>query len=816
MQGSYNLPVPLPGDLWARESDLTSIHLTLKAGMAVLLHGLAGIGKTALAASLAAGYAELPGGVLWFDLANDTLPSMLNRVLRAYGVDGAAGGNLDAQRALAGDLLHQNRPLVVLDGQVLPEHAREFVRGCASGVPLLLTHPRMVAGPWTPHAVEPLPAYEAEMMLAQLADLPLDVDMTELSRLSETLRGHALSIVMAARQLAAAGIGPGEFLERMPDLPSGDANRIMGILMAAYRLLPSALQGLVLLVGTTFTGGASEELLSDVGGAPPHVIRATMGQLAKRGFVTERMVQNQPYFEAHELIQTFAQVVLRGKKQLDAMRTRHLNGLLVYARRHTGEPEANSHERLAVEILNIITASAYAAQHDRLDFVEEVSQLLQPTSAESFVLVRGFRPELEWLHYLGKHPEATGLGLLGRGPEPVEVEEEVEISPSILAEPEPARSVQDQDTMPSDPVAAAGIVSSPPSVAEPESAVPEIAVEPEVWEDIAESPPAESEPSPLPLVEITMEPDVVPESAFEDSSETVSSPIQEPRVFQADGSVEDELAAIKSLAALSLQQENYEDVLAQVDRGMALAQEVDNPRREGQMLVVLGDMQAMLGRFEGAVDAYQEAVKAFRPIDAWLDIGLTLDKIGDLYFDLNRFRDAITVWEQTVPIFAREQQMDELKFAQIQLGDAHANLMHWDEAMEHHAQALNLIRTGGDAQEAYEQLSVMADVLKARGDYVGAQTRYQQALGQALEVDDPVQVGDMLLELARLWINDTVQLNRVVHILEAAQERLPDNTEIKRLLGRAKSRQSHLNSVELDLLPPEDDLQGYVLPLDDV
>jgi len=100
------------------------------------------------------------------------------------------------------------------------------------------------------------------------------------------------------------------------------------------------------------------------------------------------------------------------------------------------------------------------------------------------------------------------------------------------------------------------------------------------------------------------------------------------------------MAALEALASLSLKGENYEDVLNYVEQGMSLAQDSDNPEREAAMLVVLGDLQMTLGRFDGAETAYMEAVTAFRPTEAWLNIGLTLDKLGLLYWEQERTEES--------------------------------------------------------------------------------------------------------------------------------------------------------------------------------
>jgi hypothetical protein len=58
-------------------------------------------------------------------------------------------------------------------------------------------------------------------------------------------------------------------------------------------------------------------------------------------------------------------------------------------------------------------------------------------------------------------------------------------------------------------------------------------------------------------------------------------------------------------------------------------------------------------------------------------------------------------------------------------------------------------------------------------------------------------------------IDDGVQLNRVIQLLEAAFAYLPNNSDIQRLLKRAKTRQERLLKAGVDLLRPEENLREY-------
>ncbi|RPJ00265.1 MAG: hypothetical protein EHM39_05120, partial [Chloroflexi bacterium] len=279
--------------------------------------------------------------------------------------------------------------------------------------------------------------------------------------------------------------------------------------------------------------------------------------------------------------------------------------------------------------------------------------------------------------------------------------------------------------------------------------------------------------------------------------------------YKADGNVHDELAAIEALAMLSLESENYEAVLAYVDQGTALAQESDNPQREGELLIILGDLQVTLGRWEGAEVAYKEAVDALKATDSWPDIGLTLDKLGVLYMEQNRFDEAITAWKEAIPPLERAGRSDLLSIVHGRLGDVHTEMMQWEPAESYYRRALELARSTGDELAIFDQLDSLGLFLESSGRWDEAKRYYRQALHIAYQLDDEELLGQTLLSLARLLIDDTTQLHRAVQVLEAASQYLSEDSEVQRLLSRTRTRQNRLLQAGVTLPLADDSLQNY-------
>jgi tetratricopeptide (TPR) repeat protein len=409
---------------------------------------------------------------------------------------------------------------------------------------------------------------------------------------------------------------------------------------------------------------------------------------------------------------------------------------------------------------------------------------------------------------------------------PVQILEEFEISPeeiALLAIPELDASVVpapesldapksgnfenvealgEEPTIASSPVEP--LVSEEPEISIP-LAAPEILSEPRVFE---EGTPQESVEVLRELAQQAAAQGNTPE-AIEYYSRTLDT-------YRANNDVNDELAALESLALLSLQQGDYEHVLAYIDQGTVLAQQTDNPQREGHLLVVLGDMQSALGKFSGAENAYHEALRVFEPAGAWHDIGQTYEKLGELYLDQDRVQDAISAWQTSLTHYEQAGQPDRGTALLELIGDAHVELMQWDQAIEVHQTVLERLQTAGNRVAVLDQIRRLGEVAEESGRPDVARSYYRRALDASLQIEgEQAQQAEVMLDLARLMIDDTSQLNRVTQLLEAAAQRLPDNADAQRLLGRARTRLERLVRAGVELLPAEDTLEEWAASLTD-
>jgi tetratricopeptide (TPR) repeat protein len=190
-------------------------------------------------------------------------------------------------------------------------------------------------------------------------------------------------------------------------------------------------------------------------------------------------------------------------------------------------------------------------------------------------------------------------------------------------------------------------------------------------------------------------------------------------------------------------------------------------------------------------------------------MGLTLDKLGVLYLEQDRSREAITTWQQAISYLQRAERSDLVRIVYGRLGEAYSGMMMWDRAQSNYAHALEIAQAAQDDQAIFEELDNLGMLMEDSGRPDDALLYYRRALHFALKLDDRETSGAVLLALARLLIDDTTQLHRTVQVLEAAQTDLPDDPEVQRLLGRAKTRQTRLLQAGITLPRADDSLEDY-------
>lgn len=334
--GRAGLPVPrqLPAEVVAftgraaqlhRMSALLDEHETAGTHATVVLTGMAGVGKTALAVHWSRRVADrFPDGQLWLDLRGchhrtQVSPEQaLTYVLRAFGVQGPdLPTDLDSQAGLYRSLMDGRRMLVVLDDAGSVEQLRPLLPGGPGSLVLVTSRHQLaglvaLAGAETVR-VDPVSTAEARRMLVprvgrQWADARHEQDAVD--RIVARCGGLPLALaVVAARAVATPGCTPAVLDRRLGDarrpldgfaLPDARSD-LRTVFSWSYQALDPPAARLFRLLGTHPTTELSTRAAAAVAGDTG--VRTLLDELAAVHLVTETAPDR---FTLHDLVHAYA------------------------------------------------------------------------------------------------------------------------------------------------------------------------------------------------------------------------------------------------------------------------------------------------------------------------------------------------------------------------------------------------------------------------------------------------------------------------------------------------------------------------------
>lgn len=824
------LPVAVPPKLVGRDAVLGQIYTRLRENQPVMITGAAGIGKTAMAATLAAAYTEQPGGVLWLNVHNDTLEELIVRVGRAYQVTEITSAErpIGMVGAVASTLT-QHKPLIVLDGQLNPESVTSFLQRCVENLPVLLVNQEEFGdGEWPVEKLGALETTHASALFRQAAGLT-DEPEPDADRLVQQLRNVPMALVVAGGSIRASKQTPAKFLEVMSSIPgAANADPSLVALTAAFRNLNSALQGLMLMLGAMFRGEATAELLSKIGNAPEDTIKQVMRILSNQHLVEQMERYGAPYYRLHPIVHRFAQT-LTGEARLVELRGKICEALAHFAQEHARKPGDEGHNDLAALMDSIVAAAEWSAAQNNLDVANRLSVSLM--QSDDFVNQRGYVYELLKLRRLA----STSTTPFPASPVPVsssmrqpvdededEYDDEDEGSepPAFLKElfdeeeddlvyDEDEDDFDDEDEDEDD----LDYEEDEEDEVEDELDFDEFdedededldededivgAFIPEVPHTAADVSIPEGDIAGLraALMRARQNEDVdrqleilnaLGEAQIEQDQETeaISTYSEIVALYEDQDDDEDLLDVLDRLSALMVKTENSQAAILHANRGIQLARRLGDEDIQMHMAITLGDARQQLGESAAAESAYGQALQIARTSGDKQNEALILLRLGYAQLDNSDAEGASATWEQALPLF-RDQEKREYEGKVLgALGTAYGEMGRWSESMRFHTSALHIAREVADREEEHLQLSNLAYAAVQAEELGQAVLHYRQALHLAYESDDRENIVSTIVDLAGLLAKSPRHLAIAKLLIDDAVQREPNDRDVNSLQQR--------------------------------
>lgn len=825
------LPVMVPSKLVGRDAVLAQVYTRLRENQPVLIHGPAGIGKTALAATLAAAYTEQPGGVLWFTVDDATIDQLIVRVGRAYEISEIA--NSEHPMGMVGAVastLTQHKPLIVLDGRLNEEVTRVFVERCAARLPVLLISQHAFGEDlWPVIKLEALEASHASALLKQAAGLPADPN-PDVDRLAQTLHYIPMALVLAGGTLRASKQAPVQYINTLTQLPGfANADRSVVALTTAFRSLNTALQGLLIMMGAMFNGEANAELLSKVGNAPQPTIEQAMRLLAAHHLVELTSRYGSPYYRVHLLTHKFAQT-LAGEQRLADLQTKIRDTLLDYARRYSGDPGDAAYNHLAAVMDIFLAASDWAVQKKDLDLPNQLAVTLM--QADDFISERGYVYELLRLRRMAA-TSTTAFPASDLSPRP---------APVFAVADEDIYDEEDEEEFEEEYDEDEGADFEDESI-KPPAFISELFQDEDEDDDLAYD---EDEDVieetfipeiPAQVIETTIpEGDIVALRAAlmaarqrgnrarqiellqalgraqidqNQETEAISTYNEIVALYEDNGDDSDLLDTLDTLAALMVKTDNAAPAIMHANRGIQLAGAMNDPETQMHLYITLGDARQQLGESTAAETAYGRALEIARNSGDEQNEAIILYKLGYAQLDSSDPEAASATWEQALKLFREQEKTDYEGKVLGGLGTAYGEMGRWSEAMRFHSSALHIARAEGDQTEESLQLSNLAYAAVQANDLAQAVLRYRQALHLAYERDDRENIVSTIVDLAGLLVKSPRHLAIAKILIDDAVRLEPHDRDVNNLKQRVEAELAMQQAQGIEQKPVKGSAREY-------
>ena len=802
-----------PGRPIGRDDTLKEVYGHLREQQPVLIHGASGVGKTTLAAALAAAYTQQPGGVLWLDGDQPALAALLVHVGRAYKLTNVTNSQTPgAYIGAVSNALMQNKPFIVIDNLKSATLAAQFIEKCAHGQPMLLLSDDALAGNWTRMNLEPLEDMQAVVLFKQksgLTDSASDINVYGIVKL---LAYQPLPIVIAARGMAASKQSADAYLKTLQQFAANVGNDgPLAALTVSYRSLNNALQGLLLMLGATFRGEASAQLLSVVGGVPLASIAQAMTVLSQLYLVEQFTRYGEMYYRVHPFVHRFAQTWLKGSNRLQGLQTKVRDGLLTYAQQHA---QARNFDKLAMEMQSFVAAALFDSEKGERETANQL--VVSLTQADDFVQERGYVYEL--LRLRGASSGSTSA-FPAYGPEA-----------AATAMIDDADDADDDDAGYEDDVSeytetASGIPTPAgiPAAGSPDS---DADVDDFAAEDYADD--AEHEAAAFDDLEFEegMSGSALRDDALEnidveqlrqalvqarqqnDSARQVQIlkaigrvQVSQGREAEAIGSyneilnlydeAEDEAGTLETLDMLSsllTKTDNCQAAVMHATRGLQLADKLQDQQTEMHLHSTLGTARQELGETEAAVGSFTKALEIARMTDDTQAEALVLYKLGYAYLDDGEAERAIETLTQARDLFRGQSKRGYEGRVMGALGSAYSAMGRWSEAIQYHKSAVYIAREARERDEEALQLSNLGKAQIETGQLPDALLSYRQALHLAYDSGDRTQIVSAITELVSLMMRSNRLLSICDVLLRDAETMDPSSREVQQLRQQLDNR----------------------------
>ena len=247
------------------------------------------------------------------------------------------------------------------------------------------------------------------------------------------------------------------------------------------------------------------------------------------------------------------------------------------------------------------------------------------------------------------------------------------------------------------------------------------------------------------------------------------------------------LGTLDMLAGLLVRTDAAVTALNHIQRGLHLAEELDDRETEMFLRTTLGDAHRALGESVTAIENYELALTINRDRDDQQNEAHVLYKLGLARLDAGDTPQAIEMLEGANELFKQQSKRDMEGLVLRGLGEINVVLERWSEAVNYHTSALYIAREIQDQDQEAQQLRMLGTVLIQANRLPEALTHYRQALHVAYERENAENIVAVITDLVNLMMRNQFLASISELLVNDGLAYDPDDRELLRLKSEVTS-----------------------------
>ncbi|WP_405968312.1 tetratricopeptide repeat protein [Streptomyces sp. NBC_00015] len=232
--------------------------------------------------------------------------------------------------------------------------------------------------------------------------------------------------------------------------------------------------------------------------------------------------------------------------------------------------------------------------------------------------------------------------------------------------------------------------------------------------------------------------------------EAITAHTEAADVYRDLGDRHGEGSALGNLGVALREVRRFDDAVTAHTEAADIYRELHDRHGEGGSLNSLGIALRQLRRFDEAITAHTEAADIFRELDDRHSEGMALGNLGNALLELRRFDDAVTAHTEAADIYRELDDRHSEGMALNNLGLALKEVRRFDEAITAHTEAADIYRELDDLHREGRALNNLGNALGRVRRFDEAITAYSKDLEICRELGDRHGEGGALNNLGNV------------------------------------------------------------------